>query len=331
MQCSSFIMRIMPNLIQAFVSTSLLSSVCWGFDNPAQQVVDIQTQPQRPIYLIAHRVLHTTAIPIALRDGANAFEMDVAPYNGKLYAYHDDIGPGDGPGHTVEAMLDTFAEHANETSFVWFDIKNPRTWASKGTSIEELQKMAQEKLEPARIRALYGFSMKDTGLEEFDKLAGSLSGNEAISVNGRHREVGRTFDSISSYKLSVKQKVMDYGISFLGWPYMMDCDRPRDIVDGIPTGVCYELYQGAKLLRDRQPRKPKVGMTLGWTIRTEDKGTDHVDKLLGFAKADGLIYGKATLDYQDHPDIRVAIGLIKSWLDEHSETHRRATKSDIPW
>jgi hypothetical protein len=321
----------MPNLVQAFVSTSLFSSV-WGFDNPAQQVVDIQTKPQRPIYLIAHRVLHTTAIPIALRDGANAFEMDVAPYNGKLYAYHDDIVPSDKPGHTVEAMLDTFAEHANETNFVWFDIKKPKTWASKGTSIEKLQKMVQEKLEPAGIRALYGFSMKDTGLKEFDKLARSLSGNEAISINGRNGAVGRTFDSVSSDKLSVKQKVMDYGISFLGLPYVMDCDWPRDKEDVFyPTGVCYELYQGAKLLRDRQPRKPKVGMNFGWTIRADDEGTDRVDKLLGFAKADGLIYGEATYDYRDHPDIRVAIGLIKSWLDQHSETHRRATKSDVPW
>ncbi|OQE46843.1 hypothetical protein PENCOP_c001G02505 [Penicillium coprophilum] len=325
-------MRIMPNLVQAFVSTSLLSSLCWGFENPAQQVVGIQIKSQRPIYLIAHRVLHTTAIPIALRDGANAFEMDVAPYGGKLYAYHDDIGPGGKPGHTVEEMLDTFAQHANETNFVWFDIKKPNTWASKGTSIEKLQRMVQEKLEPVGIRALYGFSMKDTGLEEFDKLAKSLSGNEAISIGGRNGPVGRTFDSVSSDKLSVKQKVMDYGISFLNLPYAMDCDWPRDKEDVIyPTGVCYELYQGAKLLRDRQPRKPKVGMTFGWTIRANDEGTNRVDKLLGFAKADGLIYGEATHDYRDSPDIRVAIGLIQSWLDQHSETHRRATKSDVPW
>lgn len=178
--------------------------------------------------------------------------------------------------------------------------------------------MVRETLEPAGIRALYGFSMRDTAFGEFDKLAKSLSDNEAISI--------------SSDKLSVKQKVMDYGISFLGWSYVMDCDWPRDNVDKIyPTGVCYELYQGAKLLRDRQPRKPKVGITSGWTVRAEDEGTSRVDKLLGFAKADGLIYGKATWNYQDHPDMRTAIGLIKSWLDQHSGTHRRATKSDDPW
>ncbi|KAE8332433.1 hypothetical protein BDV39DRAFT_200055 [Aspergillus sergii] len=215
-------------------------------------------------------------------------------------------------------MLDTFVKHANETSFVWLDIKKPRTWASKGTSIKQLQQMIQTKLEPVGIRVLYDFSSKDTTLRELDTLMQSLSANEATSVGSRAEDVQRIFDSVDSDTISVQQKVMDYGMSSLEAPYVMDCDWPRDSWNLIyPTGVCYELHQGTKLLRDRQPRKSKVGKVFGWTIKAQDAGSTNVEKLLRFSKVDGLMYGEATYDYRDHPDNRVAIGLIKDWLHQH--------------
>lgn len=329
------------HLAQIYVLICIFLRTCWGYDNLGQIALQGEAS-QRPVYLIAHRVLDISAVSVALKDGANAFEMDVAPHNGILYAYHDDKDSGwlgrNIPRDTVEAMMETFASHrqaGSAVTFLWLDIKKPAEWPSRcgpGCSIADLQKMAQRILEPVGVRVLYGFSLPDTEMAEAEALSWSLSANEAISIGGRADAVWERFywlDQVSP--LSVQQRVMDYGMSILEAPFVMSCDWSNHRGIPYPTGVCYELKQGANL-RDRSGRrKPRFGKVFGWTIRGENRGSGYVETLMGTAKVDGLIYGEATYDYRDHPDNRAAIQQVKDWVYDNSNTHRVAGLQDTPW
>ncbi|KAA8651118.1 uncharacterized protein ATNIH1004_003811 [Aspergillus tanneri] len=91
-------------LIHIIPFAFLLAGSCSG-ESILEQTV-LQSDSRRPIYLIAHRVLHASAVPQALSDGANALEVDVAPYNGVWYAWHADKNtPWDRPQDTVENCL----------------------------------------------------------------------------------------------------------------------------------------------------------------------------------------------------------------------------------
>ena len=329
-------------LAQILLSVSLLCNTCWSFDHANQTVSQLiepttESDNRHPIYLIAHRVLHTGAITQALSDGANAFEMDVAPHKGILYAFHDDpmsdFTGRNKPGDTVKAMFDRVVELRNtgsNLSFVWLDIKKPGTWSGGDTecSIRNLQRMARDTLGQVGVAVMYGFSQRDTALPAFTSLAKSLNRNEAIDINGRASAVKNIFTSAEIKTVPAKQRVMDFGVSFLNLPKAMDCDYPSKLHSF--GGICYELHKAARL-RDRQePRKPILGKVFGWTLRVQDKMTT-VEKLLGFAKADGLIYGEATHDYRNHKDNRAAIQRIKDWLQKNHKTHRAAGQEDRLW
>jgi hypothetical protein len=197
--------------------------------------------------------------------------------------------------------------------------------------IAELQEMAQKKLEPVGIQVLYGFSPEDSEGDAWKRVASSLSANEAVGVNARAQRAIDIFSREENKQvIPAHQRVMDFGFSFLNLPLVMDCHNDRRNW-GKYSGVCYELSAAAKE-RDRvKPRRPRLGRVFGWTITDDQKDTDTVGSLLGFANVDGLIYGEIVSEYRDNESNRIALREITKWLQGNSKTHRVAGQNDSPW
>ncbi|KAA8641346.1 uncharacterized protein ATNIH1004_002014 [Aspergillus tanneri] len=163
-------------LIHIIPFAFLLAGSCSG-ESILEQTV-LQSDSRRPIYLIAHRVLHASAVPQALSDGANALEVDVAPYNG--------VWPQD----TVEKLFSAVAAQHKDgkpITFLWLDIKHPGHCSSAGNEciITELQQMAQKKLKSVGVRVLYGFSLDHSNSGAWETIAKNLTANEAMGLNAR--------------------------------------------------------------------------------------------------------------------------------------------------
>lgn len=71
------------------------------------------------------------------------------------------------------------------------------------------------------------------------------------------------------------------------------------------------------------------GQVYGWT--SSDDQAWYVDKLLGEARIDGLIYGLKVTYYHDDKDARAAAKDILKWLDDHQDRRYLAAQSDNPW
>ncbi|KAA8641298.1 uncharacterized protein ATNIH1004_002038 [Aspergillus tanneri] len=166
-------------LIHIIPFAFLLAGSCSG-ESILEQTV-LQSDSRRPIYLIAHRVLHASAVPQAFSDGANALEVDVAPYNGVWYAWHADKNtPWDRPQDTVEKLFSAVAAQHKDgkpITFLWLDIKHPGHCSSAGNEciITELQQMAQKKLKSVGVRVLYGFSLDHSNSGAWETIAKNLT------------------------------------------------------------------------------------------------------------------------------------------------------------
>ncbi|KAH8433982.1 uncharacterized protein LDX57_011618 [Aspergillus melleus] len=312
----------------------LLASSCSGDNVPGQTVLG--TDSRRPVYLIAHRLLENKAIPQALSDGANAFEIDVAPSNGIWYAWHaDKFTPGDKPKDTIDELFDAVATHRRNgkpITFVWLDIKNAGDCSSVGKGcIIELQRMAQKKLEPVGVRVLYGFDVDDADSDAWMRVARSLSANEAVGVNARAQHAIDIFSrDHNKAMIPAHQRVMSFGFSFLSLPKVRECHNDRRNW-GKYAGVCYELSVAAKERDRAKPRRPRLGRVFGWTITAAEENSEVTENLLGFAKVDGLIYGEVLSEYRDSKSNRIAVEEMKKWLRNNSKTHRPADRDDSPW
>ena len=85
--------------------------------------------------------------------------------------------------------------------------------------------------------------------------------------------------------------------------------------------ICTELRQGVE---SRQ-----FGKVFGWTSSTGQG--DLVDKLLGRAGIDGLIYGKPANMYEDDEACRAAAQDIIEWVQNHPHLTYLATNNEPPW
>lgn len=277
----------------------------------------VETSPKRPIYAIAHRVLQPSSVTAALDHGANALEIDLTAWNFEWWADHDGKLWSSG-SMAIELFRDIARKHQASTgggiSFVWLDIKNPDYCASgRACSIEGLQKIVREVLEPVGIRALYGFF----GTEEsrgFKVVRDSLNHNEAIVLSGSTGEVLEMYEDDAPL-LEARKRVMDYGGVRVSEDFGT-CDED--------DGTCTELRRGGNA-RDRG----ELGRIMGWTTGQGD--TEEVDKMLGVAGVDGIIYGFPEAEYADEPGARAAFRDIEGFVDSHSETHCMATRDDHPW
>lgn len=200
---------------------------------------------------------------------------------------------------------------------MWFDIKTPDDCDPKRNpecSIEALRDLSRKILQPAGVKALYGF-YQTADSRGFKVMAESIAnnGNEAVVLSGKASDVAAQYKGKG---IDAPRRLMDDG-----FPQMENnfgnCQEPGNF-------TCAEL-RNASEMRDQG----QLGKIMGWTSTRGDAG--RVDMLLGTARVDGIIYGFQDKEYKEDPVVREAFGDIRSFVDRHSDTHRMATADDVPW
>ncbi|MET8471548.1 phospholipase [Streptomyces sp. NPDC006422] len=283
---------------------------------------------QRPTWAIAHRVLTTQGVTAALRDGANALEIDATAWKEGWWADHD--GTLTSYGDTMAAMFDQVAkEHrtGRHVSFVWLDMKNPDWCASsdpdrKQCSAVALRDLARAKLESQGIRVLYGFYGTEGG-SGWKDVTGSLNSKEGVAYSGTYADVR---DGYAEHGAAIarNQRVMDDGLFDMALKF---------------GGIREELRAGGRA-RDRG----ELAGTVGWTVGTGDR--ERAETLLSDsadgAAVDSLIYGNRMSCYPDGVSgpkgcgtngsgAREALSYIRNYVEAHPNTRRMATSQDVPF
>lgn len=273
----------------------------------------------RPFYMIGHRVLVQQGINDAIMNGANALEIDMtADRDGGWWADHDNL-PGS-RGDAARTMFEAIAKArkaGKNITFVWLDLKNPDRCFPydknlRYCSILALRDLAREILEPLGVRVLYGFSKDTLSSNAWQIIRNNMTSNEALNMNGQTPDVITAFEN-GAPPIQQSQRVMSYGYFSLRTQFG-NCDENN-------YNTCTELRQAVE--------SKQFGKVFGWT---SSKGqADLVDKLLGRAGIDGLIYGKPFNMYADDEECRAAAQDIILWVHAHPDLAYFATNNDPPW
>ncbi|KAI4246293.1 MAG: hypothetical protein L6R40_001961 [Gallowayella cf. fulva] len=270
----------------------------------------------RPFYLIAHRVLTSKGIDDALKNGANAVEIDMNAYEQGWWADHDRAANSWG-----DSAKDIFNKIASERrngkiiTFVWLDIKNP-DWCDPNDpkwqhcSVGGLRDLARQILQPAGVRVLYGYIF-NANSKTYPFIRDGLNSNEAINLDGNPKKALGLFEAGGPKDRS--RRVSSYGDSDFSFEFG-NCQENEYY-------TCTELRQAVA--------SGKFGKAFGWTS-TVGKG-DYVRKELDVAGVDGIIYGFASADYKDTADTRATAKDIVDWVKSHPDRRFIATNDSPPW
>lgn len=309
--------------IALFISTAYQLSIpsvsddgLTNITSPGSSQADQRVLRGRPFYVIAHRVLTSKGIDDALRNGANAFEIDMSAFNEGWWADHD---------HTANSWRDsaedifhhiaTQRQSGKSVALVWLDIKTP-DWCDPNDpkwyhcSVGGLRDLAREILQPAGVRVLYGYIL-GANSKTYPYIRDSLNSNEAIDLDGDPKQALQRFQSGGPGDIS--RRVSSYGSA--------------DITNGF--GNCYEdsWYTCTEL---RQAvNTGKFGKVFGWTS-SAGQG-EYVSKELDIAGVDGIIYGYENADYDDSTDTRRAANDVLGWINSHPDRRFVATNDYPPW
>lgn len=301
-------MHFLQPLARALSVVSLANFLAMPSAEPAPDT-------KRPIYAIAHRVLKPSDVTAALSHGANALEVDLTAWNDRWWADHEGrIYSAKASARELFEFIARQRETGHDVSFVWLDIKNPdycvENWPC---SIAGLQDLARKTLEPSGVRVLYGFFEAENS-RGYGIIRDSLNANEAVCLSGPVDRVLELYNTTGK-DVPARQRIMDYGGVQLGKQFG-SCHRDGD--------TCSELRQGSE---DRD--QGELGRIFGWTSTEGD--TKLVNKLLGEAGVDGIIYGLGSAEYKDNPGPRAAAQDIIDFVSSHPDTHRMAGRNDAPW
>ena len=309
--------------IALFISTthqlSIPSTSGDGLKNnlsPRSCQADQKAPKGRPFYVIAHRVLTSKGIDDALRNGANALEIDMSAYDEGWWADHDHTA--NSWGDSAEVIFHKIAnerQNGKSITFVWLDIKTP-DWCDPNDpkqqhcSVGGLRDLARQILQPAGVRVLYGYIL-GADSKTYPFIRDGLNSNEAINLDGDPKQALQRFESGGPADTS--RRVSSYGDSELPQGFG-NCDE-----DNYYT--CTELRQAVD--------SGKFGKVFGWTS-TIGQG-EYVRKELDIAGVDGIIYGYKRANYDDVTDTRAAANDILDWIRSHPNRRFVATNNNPPW
>ncbi|KAL8690032.1 MAG: hypothetical protein Q9218_004432 [Villophora microphyllina] len=283
---------------------------------PRSSQADQRVSAGRPFYAIAHRVLTSKGIDDALRNGANAFEIDMSAYKEGWWADHDHAANSWG-----DSAKDIFNHIAKERqggkniTFVWLDIKTP-DWCDPNDpkwqhcSVGGLRDLARQILQPVGVRVLYGYIL-GANSKTYSFIRDGLNGNEAINLDGDPKQALQRFESGGPADRS--RRVSSYGYADLPHEFG-DCGEEKYY-------TCTELRQATA--------SGKFGKVFGWTS-TIGQG-EYVRKELESADVDGIIYGYSNANYDDVPDTRAAANDILDWVRSNPDRRFVATNNNPPW
>lgn len=284
--------------------------------SPRSSLTDQRAPQGRPFYIIAHRVLRVKGIDDALRNGANAFEIDMSAYEEGWWADHD---------HTTNSWGDSAADifhkiaterqNGKSVTFVWLDIKSP-DWCDPNDpewqhcSVGGLRDLARQILQPAGVRVLYGYIL-GANSKTYPFIRDGLNSNEAINLDGNPKQALQRFENGGPVDKS--RRVSSYGDDELPHEFG-NCEE-----DSYYT--CTELRQAVD--------SGNFGKVFGWTSTIGQ--SEYVRKELGTAGVDGIIYGFKGADYEDATDTRAAANDILDWVRSHPDRRFVASNDNPPW
>lgn len=266
--------------------------------------------------MIAHRVLTVKGVEDAIKTGANALEMDMTAFTEGWWADHDHTA--NSWGDSTKDLFHKIADERNggaDITFVWLDIKNP-DWCDPSDpkwydcSVGGLRDLARDVLQPAGVRVLYGYVLSANS-KTYAYIRDDLNSNEAINLDGNPKKALERFESGGPADKS--KRVSSYGDDDISFEFGT-CQEDS-------YNTCTELRQAVNT--------GKFGKVFGWTSTAGDG--DYVDKELGTAGVDGMIYGYAGKNFDDGEDTQAAAFDIRAWAKMHSDRRSIATKSNPPW
>ncbi|KAK9444125.1 phospholipase D [Metarhizium brunneum] len=313
---SSLILIIVLTLFCTITLLHLLTVVEF-FHQAGTQPNDGAARP-RPVYAVAHRVLTTQQVAEALRQGANALEIDVTAWKQGWFGDHD--GVWENMGDSVETLFRAAAkarEAGSNLTFVWLDIKDPdwcdphdKDW--RYCSVAALQEQARQILEPAGVRVLYGFADDTAWGVGYDFISRHINKNEALNLDGKGQDLQERFRNANMTETA--RRVLSYGASSVTWDF----------------GNCYEDGVYTCTVLRQAMESGNFGRVFAWTLHGGERRS-VVDFLFGNAGVDGIIYGSENDPFQDNLDTRAIYQDIREWVDRNSHGRYWAAANDSPW
>ncbi|KAL9115445.1 MAG: hypothetical protein Q9227_000766 [Pyrenula ochraceoflavens] len=306
------------------LAATVLSIPFPGHEVHTNNSLSIDTRDiRRPLYLIAHKVLSTQGVDDALKDGANALEMDMTAWKDGWWCDHD--GKRDPPSWHA-STLDQFRYVADKRKaggniqFVWLDIKNPN-WCEPDDpkwevcSVKGLQQMARDILQPAGVRVLYGF-MSSKG-KAFPYIRDGLNDNEAINLDNSEKQIPSEVNEEGLLDVYAGHKVGSYGDDDLRY-HFGNCheEKPKDGW----RYTCTQLRQAG--------HTGSWGKIFGWTVTPGQ--SDFVEDMFTSALVDGTIYGFSSDIYSS--GAASAAKDVMNWINKHEKICKKADNDDpSPW
>ena len=307
---------VVPSLI---VLAEPVEQVVLSVQEPSEINLSKVTDPPLPVYAIAHRVLTVQGVEDAIAHGANALEIDMTAWNDRgddgWWADHD--GDRNNRGDTASTMFEAIAKQRKAgkiLTFVWFDLKNPdkcKLDKQVGCSIIALQNLARKILHEVDVRVLFGFGSISGAYKWICENANEY---ESIGVDGSAAYAKKTLAGCAHNNRP--QHIMSRG-------YYDYSTLPSQFgnckLDEAGNHVCKELREAVE--------SHAFGKVFGWT--SSEGQAFYVDKMLGTAGVDGLIYGMGA-NYENNSVIRAALKDIKEWVDKNPGRFL-ARQDNHPW
>lgn len=317
---------------QLLSSTALLTGALFAASPAAAGPTKLQARDQKPIWTVAHKILRVAGLDGALKDEANAIEVDLTAWRkgegadeSKWWMDHD--GDGENYGDPADVLLKAVGEKGgDQLAFVVFDIKNPDYCAvdEEGCGMETLVNMGRDFVMSSGIGVVYGFTKPDdAGKDAWTYVVENLDDDAAVRITGKADPVLTAYADHGS-DIPVEKKIMDYGNPYLhgdeGGPKFGECDSGGDSED-----VCPNLVRAVE-----ERDNGNLGAVMLWTVGSSDGDGDKTTQVLD-AGVNGIVYGYAFEEYEDSDRNVEARGHAVDWVSGHEADAKIATQDQRPW